>query len=282
MNILKACLGSGVGLMGLSYFSWQYTKKPDPHNINSFKNFCSDYAQDTVDKVKHIFTNTPMSDHEIDVMYSPQELNKEVWDLALNGKQIVDRAFHYKYGNTWYLKKIWTRFWNPKYFLLNNSACGTNALAVAYTINSVYQKYYCKTSFSKVQEINEVVRLIKEDGHGYFFIELNNDHLPNQVTLNHILVIEKINKNRFRIYQSFVNKYHLVEYLLKNKNREYSQREILRFIDNVEVLTRQGKWDQESEQICYNVLLVPHQITGPKRPEDQWHFHALYVKADKI
>lgn len=132
-----------------------------------------------------------------------------------------------------------------------------------------------------------VIKFLNDPVTGFIIVLLTNDHLSNQIIHNHVLVIEKINNDKYIMYQSFLYNYDICHYLTNYKH-EYSKEEILKFFDDLKIV--QGKknflgrkrWIKKYSLLFSKYFCVDSTNVGKIHPYKRLHLQIVSVKTKDI
>lgn len=173
------------------------------------------------------------------------------------------------------LTKIKTSYNLLKYIYDRNdyTRCGITHQNVTQILN--FESSVAKGK--KLLNIKEIIDVIDSNCVGYFTIELNNNHLPNQHINGHILVIEKTHDNKFIIYQSFLYNYDILENM-HNSKYIYSKENIINYFENVLSLFDKGEWNDTTKENFKKCFNVNTDVVGSKTENDEWKGYIMFTE----
>lgn len=111
----------------------------------------------------------------------------------------------------------------------DNTKCGTS---FAFLTAQIYNLYRINLDSYEVVQKRKCHQIIQSNKNGFFEIHINNRHMKNQLIYGHVILVHKISKNKYRVYQSFITHYTLVEYL-NTCGKIYTQKEITRWFNDM-------------------------------------------------
>jgi hypothetical protein len=103
--------------------------------------------------------------------------------------------------------------YNNKYLA---TSCGVTALVINKILIHGNAKYKDSLYITEIKNHKELQKILENNDEGFFNIGMdcvltyNSNIIKNQID-NHAMVIQKTSKNRYVIYQSFINYYSLNE-----------------------------------------------------------------------
>lgn len=176
-----------------------------------------------------------------------------------NSKKMVILANEYYYGKKWNYnpllilqKKIMDEHDNS--VLDNPIACDTTALALVQCHlfkHDAHEAYYCIRKIENYMKKCKTVLYYFGISDGWVIDSHNNVYYYP----GHAFVIVQI-KNKFYIYQSYVDEYDLKEYIEKNRHKPYSFDHVKRkVLAPLEIL-------QANPKCPYNLIDLTYDITG--------------------
>lgn len=150
--------------------------------------------------------------------------------------------------------------------LFDNTSCGASNLFVKIMLHDLYKTKNIKTIESLSRY--ELIRIIDNyTSEGFFTVELYNKHMRDQLIIGHILVVHKINGNKYKIYQGFVKHYSLSDYL-QNHSKDYTKSEIMAFFVDMYLLKDEHISDEKIKEIFQSRFNVNSDHVG-KRNKNQ-------------
>lgn len=148
-----------------------------------------------------------------------------------------------------------TNYTSNKYY---STSCGLTAFTISKILIQSNSKYDDSIYVTNVINLHEI---LESNSEGFFNITINSvltNKSMNTKIIGHVMIIQKICKDKYKIYQSFLNYYSLNEYLTLN-DKILNEKDIINVFKELYKLTILDDNDVRTLNIVKKNLLLDEQ-----------------------
>jgi hypothetical protein len=157
-----------------------------------------------------------------------------------------------------------------------NEYCGGSVVLTKEDINRI-SKEYSFEHLTSINALNELRRRINKNENNIFICSVG---MPGGV--GHIWTIESIKNNGYRIYQSSLNEYLLIDSLRyynygDNFSNSFDKYKINEFIDKLEILINSNNWYDYQRSVYYDLFFHDPKLKQGENLGFDFMFSSLFV-----